>query len=158
MPILTDADIHTLIQEPKNIPEGLGTNLRMSERNNHWNKEFEIKCDSPSRFVIKVRQSCVNPLNFSVVLGYMLPGSYRVFRLRRYNGKSHMHTNTLEKESFYDFHIHAATERYQIPGFNEDHFAERTTNFYDLKSAIDCLVGECGFRSPMDGTPLFPSE
>ena len=94
-------------------------------------------------------------MNFSVILGYMLPGSYTVFRLRRYNGKAHFHTNVLENESFYDFHVHTATERYQIPGFNEDHFAERANRFYDLHSAIRCLTDECGFGSPLADTPLF---
>jgi hypothetical protein len=29
--------------------------------------------------------------------------------LRRCNGKSHEHTNIIESDKFYDFHIHTAT-------------------------------------------------
>ena len=54
-----------------------------------------------------------------------VPQSNRVFRLRRYNGKSHEHTNPIEKEIFYDFHIHTATERYQVlENKKEDTYAE----------------------------------
>ena len=156
MPILSDTEIAALIQEEKPIPDGLCSSMRMTERNKHRYKGFDISCESGNRFVVKARSSCVNPMDFSIILGYMLPGSYTVFRLRRYNGKSHTHTNVLEAESFYDFHIHTATERYQRLGFKEDHFAETTDRFYDLRSAIECLINDCGFPSALAGTPLFP--
>jgi len=155
MPILKDSEIKALIEEEKSIPDGLWWPMKMSERNNHKHKGFEISCESGSRFVVKARQSCVNPMDFSIILGYVLPGSYTVFRLRRYNGKSHRHTNVLEATTFYDFHIHIATERYQTRGFKEDHFAETTNRFYDLASAVQCLIDDCGFPSPLAGTPLF---
>ena len=155
-PPLTDATIAELIDEVKNIPTGLAVPLKaMTERNGHWQKSYEIESETSNRFIVKIRQSCINPMNFSVILGYMLPGTYTVFRLRRYNGKSHDHTNVLENEKFYDFHVHKATQRYQIAGFNEDHFAERTSRFCDIGSAVECLLNECGFRSPLAGTPLF---
>jgi len=153
---LSDTAISQLIGAAKSIPEGLSLPLRpMIERNGHWQKGFEIDGDPGNRFVVKIRQSCVNTMNFSVILGYMLPGSYTVFRLRRYNGKSHYHTNVLENERFYDFHVHVATERYQRPGYNEEHFAERTDRYWNLESAIRCLLDECGFGSPLSGTSLF---
>jgi hypothetical protein len=74
--------------------------------------------------------------------------------LRRYNGK-HTHSNILENDRFHAFHIHVATERYQRAGFDEDHFAERTTRHYDLKSAIDRLLTDCGFAPPFSDTPMF---
>lgn len=154
---LKDVTISTLISEAKDIPDGLSWSLKpMPERGGHWQKSWEIDCDSGSSFVVKVRWCCANLANFSVILGYKLPGSYTVFRLRRYNGKSHFHTNVLERERFYDFHIHMATERYQASGFNEDHYAQRTDRYYDLGSAIQCLFYDCGFRSPLAGSPLFP--
>jgi hypothetical protein len=152
---IRDAEIGRLIGVSKPIPDGLCVPLRhMTLRNGHWTKSWEITC-SPEQFVVKVRKSSVNPMNFSVILGYMLPASYTVFRLRRYNGKSHVHTNVLEHQTFYDFHVQTATERYQIPGFKEDHFAEVTTRFYSLDSALQCLLTECGFRSPLEDSPLF---
>jgi len=154
---LTDVRIAELVSESKAIPEGLLSKRTMSERNGHLQKSYEIHCDSGERFVIKLRQSCVNTLNFSAILGYRVPGMYTIFRLRRYNGK-HQHTNVLEKQSFYDFHIHVATERYQRPGFHEDHFAQPTSRFYSLESAIQCLLNDCGFRSPIDNSPLFSGK
>lgn len=100
----------------------------------------------------------INPFNFSVILGYQLPDLYTIFRLRRYNGRSHTHTNVLERQTFYDFHVHTATERYQRAGFTEDFFAEPTNRYHDLKSAIDSLLNECGFRSPMEEAPLFKGQ
>jgi hypothetical protein len=152
---LTDPAIAELIGEAKNIPDGLCIPVKaMSERNGHWRKGYEIECDSGNCFVVKIRLSSVNPMDFSAILGYRLPGLYTIFRLRRYNGR-HYHSNTLENERFYDFHVHTATERYQRPGFHEDTFAEKTNRFYNLESAIQCLVNECGFRSPLADSPLF---
>lgn len=154
---IKDARIAELINESKNVPDGLLSKRIMSERNGHFQKGYDVQCDSENRFVLKLRQSRENPLNFSVILGYRVPGLYTIFRLRRYNGK-HRHTNVLENQSFYEFHVHTATERYQRPGFHEDHFAEPTSRFYSLESAIQCLLAECGFRSPMEHSPLFSGK
>jgi hypothetical protein len=66
--------------------------------------------------------------------------------LRRYNGKSHVHGNRIEGTTFYDFHIHTATERYQLLGSREDTFAEPSRLFTNLSLALDCLVQDCGFE------------
>jgi hypothetical protein len=96
-----------------------------------------------------LRQSAFNPLDFSAILGYKLPGLHTIFRLRRYNGRHH-HTNVLEGTHLYDFHIHTATERYQRPGFQEDHYAEITHRHYHLESALHCLLADCSFQAPPD--------
>jgi hypothetical protein len=70
--------------------------------------------------------------------------------LIRYNGKSHEHTNLIEGESLYDFHIHKATQRYQEIGAREDTFAEPTDRFADFQGAIKCLANDCGFQKPYD--------
>jgi hypothetical protein len=75
-----------------------------------------------------------------------VPGSTKVFRLRRYNGKSHEHTNPIEKQTFYDFHIHTATERYQDLGAREDSFAEPTHRFSSIEEAVDCFLDDCNFE------------
>lgn len=97
-------------------------------------------------------------LDFSVILGYKNPGLNTIFRLRRYNGKSHYHTNTIERQRFRDFHHHTATERYQLLGSKEDHFAEIDARYFDLDSAIQCLLGDCGFRSSVQESPLFTGQ
>src|SRR5689334_12049951 len=112
MLILTDEQILSLVSEPKIIPAGFSLSARAIERNQHRRRDYEIVCPTGNSFVIALRQSMLNPLDFSAILGYRNPGFNTVFRLRRYNGKSHYHTNTIEKERFRDFHIHMATERY----------------------------------------------
>jgi hypothetical protein len=155
MAILSDQEIGALIQEAKTMPEGLSpAKLKLTERNRHKRKDFKIESKSGSAFTIAIRQSTINMMDFSVILGYQLPNIYRVFRLRRYNGK-HRHTNCIEKETLDGFHIHTATERYQAAGFTEDHFAEATDRYYSLESAICCLVSDCGFEPPLESMPLF---
>lgn len=113
MKILSDEDIAALIAEQKKIPAGLSPVTKMTERCQHKRRDFDIQADSGNQFVVWVRQSSLNPNDFSVILGYKIPNSYTVFRLRRYNGNSHQHTNTIEKQTIDGFHVHQATERYQ---------------------------------------------
>ena len=116
MSILSDEEIIQLIQEPKPFPEGLAPLKNVSIMNGHRRKEVRVKCDdSGNEFVVYIRQLVLNPMKFSVILGYELPGVHRVFRLRRYNGKQ-QHTNPLEKQTFDRTHLHTATERYQELG------------------------------------------
>jgi hypothetical protein len=158
MQILTEEHIHALISERKPIPPQLHPLSVLVQRSHHQRKDYKIMAESGSEFSVFVRKSLLNVLDFSVILGYHLPHLHSVFRLRRYNGKSHHHTNVMERETFYDYHIHTATERYQRPGFKEDHFAVTTTRYHDLESAIQCLLDDCGFRSPMDESPLFTGK
>jgi hypothetical protein len=85
---------------------------------------------------------------------YTLPGTFTVFRLRRYNGSSHRHTNSIESETMDGFHIHTATERYQLLGGYEDHFAEPTDRYGTLDGAIECMLSDCGFDA-LPASPLF---
>ena len=68
-----------------------------------------------------------------------------MFRLRRQNGRSHEHTNQIEDETFYDFHIHIATERYQELGAREDAYARPTDRYGALRDALDCLFTDANF-------------
>jgi hypothetical protein len=110
-------------------------------------------------FRLIIRQNSKNRNDFSVILACLPPNSSTFFRLRRYNGKSHEHTNKLEQERFYDFHIHTATERYQEEGQREDGYAEPTDRYHDLDGAINCMIADCAFQkeAPETGqTYLFP--
>ena len=140
------------------MPDGLyPLTKKPVERNLHQRREYEITGQQGGAFVLATRQNTLNVLDFSVILGYKMPGFNTVFRLRRYNGKSHTHTNTIENETFRDFHIHAATERYQRRGGSkEDHFATVTARYFDLESAIKCALADCGFPPlPVDPQSSF---
>lgn len=152
---LTDQQIQDLIQEPKPLPSSFGLAALRTRRGSR-SANMDFTAASGSKYFIFLRQSLYNPLDFSVGLGYRL--ATRDFRLRRYNGKSHEHTNPLERETFYDFHIHMATERYQRHGNREDCYAIPTTRFGSLKEAFYCLVDDCNIIVPgVVEQPLFRS-
>ena len=95
-------------------------------------------------------------MNFSVILGVLPVDTNQLFRLRRYNGKTHEHKNKIEGEKFYDFHIHMATERYQREsGQAEDSYAKTTDRFADLHTALQCMQADCNFDVPKDPQTSF---
>lgn len=145
---LTDAEIISLLSEPKALSFDYQSRLQLRAKTGHKERELDITGASGSEFQIIVRQSAFNPLDFSVILGYSIPQSSVLFRLRRYNGRSHEHTNRIEGITFFDFHIHTATERYQEAGYAEEHYAEITNRYADLSGAIQCLLQDCGFELP----------
>ena len=149
MPVLlTDPEIAALLNEPKKLPADFRKKLNVKIKSGHKESEFDLKGVSGSEFRIITRQSTRNPLDFSVILGYRRADSNSLFRLRRYNGKGHHHTNKIEGRTFYDFHVHTATERYQSKGFREDAFAEPSRLFFDFESALDLMVRECNLVPP----------
>jgi len=155
---LSEQEIAALICELKPRPEELYPPKRLASRNHHQRREFPVVTESGNKFVIMLRQSEMNVLDFSAILGYQLPGFNRIFRLRRYNGK-HGHINPIEGTAFYDFHIHYATERYQSFGRGkEDVYAEPTARYHSLETAINCLLNDCGFRPDSERFPLFEGK
>ncbi|MBL7204909.1 MAG: hypothetical protein ISS63_11355 [Desulfobacteraceae bacterium] len=146
--ILSDNDIERLVQEKKSLPADYQGKIQVRPKRGHKERELDIKGEDGNDFRLILRQSLVNSLDFSVILVYRPPQSNVLFRLRRYNGKSHEHTNLIEGGMFYDYHIHQATERYQQIGAREDTYAEPTNRFSDFYQAISCIVDDCGFEIP----------
>jgi hypothetical protein len=146
--IIPDNDIYKLIQEKKLMPDDFATKLKLRPKRGHQECELDIQGNNEGTYCLILRISLYNTLDFSAILGYKVPKSNQLFRLRRYNGKSHEHTNHIEKEKFYDFHIHQATERYQKIGSDEDSYAEPTDRFIDINQAISCMFSDCGFKLP----------
>lgn len=146
--IFTDSEIEALIKEQKQLPPDWRKKLSLQPGRGHKKSKMDFAGESGYVFCLILRQSTINPLNFSAILAVQVPRSNRLFRLRRYNGKSHEHTNSIEKETFYDFHIHTATERYQEQeNKKEDKYAEATTRYSDFSGALDCLTEDAGFPS-----------
>jgi hypothetical protein len=107
-----------------------------------------VKSES-GEFRLSLRQSTINHSDFSVILGFRQPE--RWFRIRRHNGlhpPEGSHRNKLEEERIKGFHIHVATLRYQMAGFEEDAFAIPTNRFRDLQSALDCMIQDGSFLAP----------
>jgi len=147
----SDLEIDNLIAESKPLPLNWQSRIQMREVSVHKTGNFDIQGVNNNNFRLILRQSRLNSLDFSIILGVYPPGSNKLFHLRRYDGKSHEHTNPIEKEKFYDFHIHKATERYQKYGTcEEDKYAEPTDRFSNYGEAIECLLNDCGFVLPDD--------
>lgn len=146
--ILTDHEIESLILESKSLPQDWRRRFVLKPKRGHREREQDITGGLGSQFRIILRESIANPLGFSAILAYCPTTTNQLFRLRRYNGRDHEHTNKLEKQSFYAFHVHRATERYQRSGLREDAFAEPTDRFSDINSALVCLLRDCAFEMP----------
>ena len=148
--IFSDQDISRLIQERKLLPDDYRTKIQIRPKLGHKEREMDIKGADGGEYRLILRQSIFNPLDFSIILAYRPPKLNQLFRLQRYNGKSHEHTNPIEGETFYDFHIQLATEKYQEIGAREDTFAKPTDRFADFQQAISCMFKDCGFEVPLD--------
>ena len=145
----SDAQIASLVAEPKPLPSNWRAQLRTRPKRGHDESELVVISVAQNEFHVILRRSVFNSLDFSAILGVRVPQSNRIFRLRRYNGKSHAHTNKIEGQTFYDFHIHMATERYQRLGDREpreDAYAEITGRYGDLTGALDCLIADAAFE------------
>ena len=142
---LDDNKITSLISLNKIISAAEYEDLKDLSRvkGKHRESHISLKSSDGSDFVIKVRQNTINPLDFTVIFGYVMPNTNTVFRLKRFNGKYHEHRNKIEGDLFYDFHVHSATERYQDQGLKEDAFAEVTSEYSDLDSAIEHMLNTC---------------
>ncbi len=105
-----------MVRERKPLPADWRNRIRLRSKRGHHEQHLDLDDDAKSEFRIILRRSGVNPLDFSIILAVRVPRSSVLFRLRRYNGRSHEHTNHIEDVTFYDFHVHFATEIYQEIG------------------------------------------
>lgn len=148
--IFNDSEILQLIREEKPFPKEYPSLFQMKAKKGHREQEITLKRNDGSSFKVILRQSRINVVDFSAILGFIPTRSSLMFRLKRYNGKSHEHTNRIEKTSFYDFHVHLATLRYQEAGLKEDGYAEVSDAYADIRSAMDCLIRDCNIILPDD--------
>jgi hypothetical protein len=151
--MFTEAEIDGLINERKPLPQSIAEMIRLRVKPGHRECDLDITGGQGSEFRLILRQNVVNQFDFSVILAHRIKKSNQLFRLRRYNGKSHEHTNHLERETFYGFHIHFATERYQQTAWREDAYATPTDRYGNFEEAVECLLKDCGFETPSDLLP-----
>jgi hypothetical protein len=154
----SDAEIARMIQERKPLPDNFRARVQLRNKRGHKERELDVTGEGGTQYRLILRQSDFNTLDFSIILAVNPADSNQLFRLRRYNGKSHEHTNQIEGDTFYDFHIHHATERYQESGAREDAFAEVTDRFADFHAALRCIIEDCGFETPQDAQPSLFGE
>lgn len=143
MDVITDDMIREYTSELKILPDNFKINFR-DKKCGHIQSNNIIVGKDGSTFVISIRQSKFNLLDFSVIFGVMIGGS--VFRLIRYNGDHGEHTNKITGEKFSGCHIHRATKIYQENGFEEEGYAEPTDKYVDWKGALNTLLHENNFQ------------
>ena len=162
--ILKDDEIGQLLVEEKPLPADWEGKLRPRVKQNVAFRqcELDVRGVSGKEFRIVVRQATGNMEDFSIILMYKdIDGTE--YRLSRFNGRHpSAHTNKVEKRegksevSFRDrFHIHSATERYQLAGLAIDGFAEPTTVYNSFSSALRGFLDFYKFTRPEAPMPLF---
>lgn len=154
----SDSEIEVLCREHKPLPaDWRGLALLRSKRG-HNERDLEVQGEAGNTFRLILRQNRVNALDFSIIVAVCVPNTNQIFRLRRYNGKSHEHTNHIEGNTFYGFHIHIATERYQELGTREDAYAEPTDRYGDYHEALRCALEDTTFEVPPEVQPRLFEE
>lgn len=158
--ILTDAEIAALLAEEQPLPKNYERRLRPVPGTSYRGARaaLSIQGVTGNRFTIDVRDNPHILLDFSIILRFMdADGSE--YRLLRYNGKHPSeHTNRWENKrglpnaKFRNaFHIHRATERYQLEGYPIDGYAETTNAYYSRESALRALISDNGFTYESPG-------
>ena len=148
--IYSDEDIRTLTEECKPLPSDWRERTQPKPRPGHYERELNVTGCDGSKFRLILRKSKINQYDFSIILGVLVPGTNRVFRLRRCNGSNHQHTNTIERVTFRGFHIHFATERYQATGAKEDAYAEPVNGYGDFYGALNRMIADANFDASSD--------
>jgi len=97
---LSDHEIQAYIWEHKLLPADWRKRIHRRSKPGHKEGKLKVRDDAGSEFRIIWRQSILNPLNFSIIFAVRPLNTTQLFRLRRYNGKSHTHTNRIEKDQF----------------------------------------------------------
>jgi len=90
----SENEIMKLIRERKPLTEDVPTRLQLRDKRGHKERELGIQGADGNQFRLILRQSDLNPLDFSLILAVQPKDTNLLFRLRRYNGKSHQHTKS----------------------------------------------------------------
>lgn len=146
----SDEEIATLLRERKRLGRGWRTQAQLREKRGQVERQLELSGADGTTFRLIVRRSESDPTDFSAILAVDDQRLDRLFILRRCDGPSHRHRNAIEGDSFRDFHIHEATERYQLGGFCEDGFAQPTDRYLNADGALRCLFADAQFDLPTD--------
>ena len=152
----TDQEINSLISEEKIFPGTIEEIMNFKESDGHKRASIELPRADGSRFIIKLRQNQNDINDFSAIFAFQEKNINKDFKLRRYNGKSHEHSNKLEDNKHYAFHIHIATQRYQDIGRKEESYAEETNRYSNITGALKCLLQDCNVKIKLNPqTSLF---
>jgi hypothetical protein len=143
--VLSDAQIQSMIKEKKKVPK-LRSGYKRKIVAGHYRVGVSAIGNSGERYYLYCNEAIDDPLEFSVGLGYEKRDINRLFLLQRYNSPDFPgHENPIEGEVITGFHIHTATQRYQIFGKRqEEKYAEATERYSNSDEALSCLLNDCG--------------
>lgn len=155
--LLPETEIADLLAEQKPLPGNWRTRLAVKQKADQTfrQRDLELKGQQGHTFKLILRSNVLNPLDFSIVLVFVDDDGTQ-YRLVRYNGRHpSQHTNKWEKirqlsnAAFRNrFHIHRATERYQMEGLEIDGYAEVTESYDSFESALEEFVKSNGLIVP----------
>ena len=147
MTLLKDDELDRLFNEKKILPKDYHRRIRTYAKSGtkYEQEGLTTEGNEGHTFAIALRKNRMDPFDFSIILRYRDDGTGLWYNLARYNGRSHKHTNKLEGTSFYDFHIHKATQRYQENGLKIESFAEVTNRYNSFAGAVDAFIGDFNF-------------
>lgn len=151
--IYSDREIAALLRERKRIGRDWQSQIKLQEKRGQIERQLELSGADGTTFRLILRRNASDPTDFSAILAVNDQRLDRLFILRRCDGSSHRHRNAIEGDNFRDFHIHEATERYQLGGFREDGFAQPTNRYADADGALRCLLSDAHFDPPA-GQPI----
>ena len=149
--VIPDAQIAEMIAETKPLSltwrQGLAA---LQPRPANYESSINLVGCLGTRYRIVVRKHRQYQTNFCILLLLRIADNLE-FPLLRYDGNSHRHKNKIEGNWIdFKFHIHRATERYQITtrGTAPDGFAFETENYQDLPGAWSCFFGDVNLKLP----------
>jgi hypothetical protein len=146
--MLSDAEIKDLIDEEKQLPQNFKQQINLKQRTGTQFKVCDdvfVQSNKGRKFLIKIRTNIINKSDFSIILMHVDDLGMR-YILRRYNG-SHQHKNKIENTIINGFHIHQATERYQIFSDRIEGYAEPTGEYTSWGDALLLMLTECNFKN-----------
>ena len=150
-----DGEIAAFISEPKQLPDNYMKILLPDAEKCQNQRTVDITGNNGYVFRIFVKKHHKYEENFSIGFGVKRNNSKDIFILKRYNCKQ-QHTNFLESETIFGYHIHTATQRYQEIGRKSEGYAEQTTRYNNALGALKCLIADCNFKKPpVDQYELF---
>lgn len=153
--VISDQQISELLACPKEIALADLKQLK-KPRQAKGSANLSIKSRQRHFRIVVNRPKSKNKNKFSIILQVARRGKW--FNLIRCNGHHAPHENTLEKMTIpaNTFHIHRATERYQLAGRDPETYAEPTDKYDSPDSAIEFMCNNFGFVFSDLNTKLHP--
>lgn len=138
---LTDEKIKQLIEQPKRVTN---PGAREMDDGGYLRRDFKVvSAAGDEEFRLFTRQNKKVNNDFSCGLQWLAAGTDGLMLLR-YNGPSHFHPNSLEKQDLdHVCHVHRATERYIQANRKAEGYAEETQRYRTAKGALHELVTDC---------------